>query len=159
MKTLMMAALAAFLAFAHEAAATTLGFSVEATSQTLGGVTDIIFHYDVTGDDPSVTFTATGAFVDFGGGFGSYSPPPPSASGQIVTSFIYPAAGVYTVTAVLTGFFSDDSTLQDFGNGTTVTITGFSDIPGTPIPPSLLLFATALLSMGFIGWRRKRLSL
>ena len=72
--------------------------------------------------------------------------------GDVLTSIIYEALGGTLQ------FLEAGGQLQyifnDFANGTTTTTYG--TISATPLPASLLLFASGLGVMGLFGWRRKQ---
>jgi hypothetical protein len=153
MKALLVAATVALLGLSNESSAATLDFHIDATSQTQGGVTDVIFHFSVISDDGSVTFTPTGGFVSLGIGQPSFSVAVPPTSPAFVTSYIYPDAGTYTVSATLSGYFSDDPNLYDFNSDAVVSIT---QVSGVPIPAAFPLFATALGGLGWLACKRRK---
>jgi hypothetical protein len=58
--------------------------------------------------------------------------------------------------AFIDPYFFIDPTFADKGNFHIVLSQGISNIAPTPIPPSLLLFGTAILGLGGLGYRAKR---
>jgi hypothetical protein len=158
MRTLIACALLAGLSFmARDAAAATVIDITGPDTVLQDTATEFTFTY--SDDPPAQPYNSTVFTIGIEWGDGS-SPDlvqPATGSGSFTLFHAYDIPGItYTIQA----FFLAQYIFPPGGEGPSseshITSDSHDVTAVTPIPPALLLFATALGGLGFAGWRRRR---